>query len=328
LTTTRAIVNIGRGLLQLQELPLPQPGPGQVRIHTAACAICATDLKLISGSDRVGFPAIPGHEWSGTVDATGPDVDESLTGAFVVGENVLSDGGEVGFEHPGAYAEYFLTEASRLYEMPPSFDPAVACLIEPLAVCVHAQRRLAASIQERALIFGDGGIGLLMLALLRAAGTQKVVVIGGRRGRLRLASELGAAAVHDYRELGTPLGHAIRTLYRDGFSSVVEASGAPIALEGAFEAATPNGTVLVIGDYDYAQATFVWNDLVHRELTLVGSNASAGAWPAAISLAVSSAVPLKRLVSVVLPAVDFAHALTVIRAERDDVVKVVLDWRA
>ena len=77
------------------------------------------------------------------MEATGPDVDASLTGAFVVGENVLSIGGEVGFEHPGAYAEYFLTEASRLYEMPPSLDPAVACLIEPLAVCVHAQRRLA-----------------------------------------------------------------------------------------------------------------------------------------------------------------------------------------
>ena len=67
----KAIVNTAPGQLEFQELPLPEPGAGQVRIRTGACAICATDLVMIAGWDRTGFPAIPGHEWAGTVDAAG-----------------------------------------------------------------------------------------------------------------------------------------------------------------------------------------------------------------------------------------------------------------
>jgi D-arabinose 1-dehydrogenase-like Zn-dependent alcohol dehydrogenase len=45
----KAIVNTGPGRLELKEWPTPTPGPGQVRIRTAACGICATDLKMIAG---------------------------------------------------------------------------------------------------------------------------------------------------------------------------------------------------------------------------------------------------------------------------------------
>ena len=58
----KAIVNFGPGQLEMRELPLPKPGPGQVRIKTAACGVCVTDLLMIAGWQRTGFPAIPGHE--------------------------------------------------------------------------------------------------------------------------------------------------------------------------------------------------------------------------------------------------------------------------
>ncbi len=73
----KAIVNTGPGRLEMRDLPTPSPAAGQVRIRTGAVGICATDLEMIGGWDRTGFPAIPGHEWSGTVDALGPGVDES-----------------------------------------------------------------------------------------------------------------------------------------------------------------------------------------------------------------------------------------------------------
>ena len=76
---------------------------------------------MISGWERTTFPAVPGHEWSGTVDAVGLGVNPSLVGKLCVAENVLSDGGEVGFEHFGAYTEYLLTEASRLHVLPDEF---------------------------------------------------------------------------------------------------------------------------------------------------------------------------------------------------------------
>ena len=114
----KAIVNTAPNRLELLDWPLPHPGPGQVRIRTGACAICATDLNMIAGWERTGTPAIPGHEWAGTVDAVGEGADPALPGRRCVGDNILSDGGEVGFEHPGGYGEYFLTEANNLHFLP------------------------------------------------------------------------------------------------------------------------------------------------------------------------------------------------------------------
>ena len=73
-----AIVNIGPNQLAWQDRPNSDPGPGQVRIRTAACGICGTDLEMIRGWSRTTFPCVPGHEWSGTVDALGPGVPEAL----------------------------------------------------------------------------------------------------------------------------------------------------------------------------------------------------------------------------------------------------------
>lgn len=36
--------------LKLQHVPVPQPGPGQVRVKVAACAVCRTDLHVVSNS--------------------------------------------------------------------------------------------------------------------------------------------------------------------------------------------------------------------------------------------------------------------------------------
>ncbi len=306
---------------------MPEPGPGQARIRTAACGICATDLEMIAGWNRTGFPAIPGHEWSGVVDAVGPAADAALVGRLCVAENVLSDGGEVGFEHPGGYGQYLLTEAKNLYPLPENFSPTTAALIEPLAVCVRAIRRLRLGDFRSALILGDGTIGLLMLLLLGARNVDRIAMVGGRPGRLEMARELGAAAVLNYHDVGPDLAQAIAALPGAPFPNVVEASGSSAAIHAALSAAAQGGKIIVIGDYGASCAHFPWNRLLLSELELIGSNASAGAWPEAVRLAVTGAVPLERLVSRRLPASSFAEALEMTRKSRD-VVKIVMQWMA
>jgi threonine dehydrogenase-like Zn-dependent dehydrogenase len=103
------------------------------------------------------------------VEAVGAGVDQGLIGMRCVAENVLSDGGEIGFEHPGGYGEFFLTAARNLYTLPPGFPYHIAALVEPLSVTVRGLRRLRPEAGQRVLIFGDGPIGLLTL-MLSAAG--------------------------------------------------------------------------------------------------------------------------------------------------------------
>ncbi len=322
----KAIVNTAPNQLELQELPLPQPGPGQVRIRSGACGICATDILMIAGWDRTPFPSIPGHEWAGQVDALGPGVAAELAGRRCVAENVLADGKEVGFEYPGGYGEYFLTEAANLYLLPDDFPFAVAALMEPLAVSVRALKKLRLADAHRALVIGDGPIGLLMLMLLRRAGVAEVTVAGGRAPRLAIAREAGASQVLNYHTLSGDLADSLLQAAGPAFPLVVEASGSPSAMQASLRLAQNCGQIMVLGDYGTGRADFAWNHLLHHELEIIGSNASAGAWPEAVRLAVEGTLPLERLVTQRLPAARFAEGVELTRARRAEVVKVVLEW--
>ena len=83
---------------------------------------------------------------------------------------------------------------------------------------------------------------------------------------------------------------------------------------------------IYIGDYHDARASFRWNHVLLNELHLVGSNASAGAWPEAVRLATQGALPLARLVTHELPAARFDEAVAMLRDRAPGVVKVVLTW--
>lgn len=322
----RAIVNTAPGKLELKELPTPEPKKGEVLIRTGACGICATDIKMIAGWDRTGYPSIPGHEWSGTVTAVGPGVAEALVGCRCVAENVLSGGGEVGFEYPGGYGEYFVTEAHNVHRLPETFPFADAALIEPLAVAVRGTRRLRIEDFSRALVLGDGAVGLLLVATLREAGVQEVVVVGSRPARLALAAELGARQVVDYHRAGADLAGAIRSTGYASFPNIVEASGSVQALDAALDVVAWGGHIVIIGDHGDARANFAWNSLLHREMELIGSNASAGAWAETLKLTTTGKLPLAKLVSHRFAIADYEQAIELTRARRGDVVKVVLEW--
>jgi threonine dehydrogenase-like Zn-dependent dehydrogenase len=322
----RAIVNTAPDRLKMQAMPLPQPGPGQVRIRTGACGICATDLAMIAGWERTGFPAIPGHEWSGTVDAVGPGGDESLTGHRCVAENVLSDGKEVGFEHPGGYGEYFLTEAANVQLLPDDFPFAAAVLIEPLAVAVRGKHRLGAGAADPVLILGDGPIGLLMVLVLMQESPRRICLVGGRAHRLALATQFGAAQTLNYHQLSGDFAAALRGQAGAGFPTIIEASGSAAAMNAALEVVQPGGKILALGDYGAERANFRWNQLLHREMALIGSNASAGAWPEAVWLAVKDRLPLDALVTHRLPAERFQEGFALMHDRHSTVVKIVMEW--
>ncbi|MBN8215536.1 MAG: alcohol dehydrogenase catalytic domain-containing protein [Spirochaetes bacterium] len=321
----KAIVNTAAGRLEWRELPLPKPRAGWVRIRTSYTGICATDLEMMGGWERTGFPSIPGHEWSGRVDELGPGVGEELRGKPCVAENVLSDGGEVGFEHPGGYAEYFLTEAKNVHVLPEDFDLSSAPLIEPLAVCVRGLMRMAPVGRVGAVILGDGPIGLLLLALLHLRGFSGITLVGGRLPRLRLAEALGASETIDYHACGDALAEQIRKRHPAPRLHVLEASGSPLGIQTALEVADRGAKLLCIGDYGALRADFPWNTLLHRELAFIGSNASSGAWAEAVKIAVDGGIPLGRLVTLTVAAPHFDEAIAHTRDSRDS-IKATLDW--
>ena len=129
----------------------------------------------------------------------------------------------------------------------------------------------------------------------------------------------------NYHEAEADLAAAISALPGAPFANVVEASGSPAGVRAGMAAAAPEGKILVIGDYGDGRADFLWNQFLHKELELIGSNASAGAWTRAVELAVAGAAPLAALLSRRLPATSGVEAVELVKRFRD-LIKVVLEW--
>jgi (R,R)-butanediol dehydrogenase/meso-butanediol dehydrogenase/diacetyl reductase len=208
--------------------------------------------------------------------------------------------------------------------LPPDFPLAVAALIEPLAVCVRAMNRFRIENRRSAVVFGDGAIGLLMLLLLKNEGLAHVTLIGGREARLNLARQFGATTVLNYHETAD-LPKAIAASPGSPFFNVIEASGSPAAMHATLEVAAITGKILVIGDYCEGRADFPWNRILHHELELIGSNASAGGWNRAVKLAISGSLPLGQLISWRVPASCGVEGIALAQRSRS-MVKMVLEW--
>ena len=321
----RALVTTRPNRLELRELPTPQPGSGEVLIRTGAVGICATDLQMLAGWDRTGYPAIPGHEWAGTVEAVGPDVDPRLVGLRCVGDNILAPGIEVGFERPGGYAQFFVTEAARLHGVE-DVPWHLAVLAEPLAVCLRGVHRLGLQDRSSAVVLGDGPIGLLMVAALRRAGVHRIALVGGRAQRLEVADALGACVALDYHATPDVAEALRRQANLRSVPNVVEASGTAYGIDLVFRLAVNEGRVLILGDYGEARADFPWNEILHRELSLIGSNAGTGAWEEAAAWIRAGDPLLAKLVTHRFPAERFQDALATLRDRASGAIKVVLEW--
>src|SRR5258708_12634747 len=82
--TMRAGVYRDKGVVRVEEVPVPDVGANEILIKVAACGVCGTDIKKIF-QRYVEPPQILGHELAGRVVATGPGVTK-----FAPGDRVMS----------------------------------------------------------------------------------------------------------------------------------------------------------------------------------------------------------------------------------------------
>ena len=70
-----ASVYVGDGVLEVQQVDVPEPGPNDVLVEVGQCGICGTDVHLVL--EKIARPGtVLGHEWSGTIAALGDDVTD------------------------------------------------------------------------------------------------------------------------------------------------------------------------------------------------------------------------------------------------------------
>ena len=131
-TTMQGAFFLGPNEMALREVSVPVPGPSEVLLRVGACAVCGTDLRILSGGKTRGVvpPRVLGHEIAATVVAHG-DGAEAITGVpvgtrvtlppgitcgacrfCVIGlENHCTRREAFGYKYDGGFAEYMLVPA-------------------------------------------------------------------------------------------------------------------------------------------------------------------------------------------------------------------------
>jgi NADPH2:quinone reductase len=161
-------------VLGLETRPEPQPGAGQVRIRVHAAPVHPTDLHIMRG--RYGFapdfPAVPGVESVGTVDAVGDGVE-----SVGVGQRVITVG------ITGTWQQYVVADAARVLAVPDTMSASTAAqlLTNPLTAVLLVTRELAVARGELLLQTAAGStVGKLVVQLGRQLGFRTINVVRRR----------------------------------------------------------------------------------------------------------------------------------------------------
>ncbi len=317
----RALVLTRYNHFEVQDVPEPQVGPRDVLVEVKACGICGSDVHGMDGSSgRRIPPIIMGHEASGVVAELGAEVTDLQVGDRVTFDSMISCGrchfcrrGRINlcdnrrvlgvscaeFRQDGAFAEYVAVPRHIVFALPESVSFEQAAMVEPVSVAVHAARRVPIHLNDTAVVVGTGMIGLLAVQALRAAGCGRILAVDIEPKRLELACCLGADEGFSARETDVA-GEVLRRTEGRGADLVVEAVGMAETVKTAIACVRKGGSVGLVGNLT-PEVPLPLQGTVTREITLYGSCASSGEYPACLDLIARGTIRVDRLLSAVAP---------------------------
>ncbi len=302
------------------DVPEPERPKGWARMRVRNAGICGTDLQILSGYH--GYRGIPGHEFSGVVEESD---ETSLRGRRVVGEINVGCGhcascrtgmerhckdrcamGILGLQ--GCMAEFCMLPDANLHALPDEIPEIRAVFVEPLSAACEILEQVPLRGSERAVVLGDGRIGILCAWVLSTV-LDDVTLVGRHPAKLEAAR---------WRCLNTCEKTGPR---EEDADLVVEATGGVRGLADALALCRPRGTVVLkttVADsflIDLAPA-------VVKEISIVGSRC--GHFSEGLRILMNHPdMPLERLITGRYPMERGIEAFE--RARQRESLKVLLE---
>jgi threonine dehydrogenase-like Zn-dependent dehydrogenase len=312
----------GLSCTALQEIPEPELlGPDWVKIQTRYGGICGSDIGTVFLDSSPyytpfsSFPFVFGHENAGQIAALGTEVAGWQVGDRVVVEPMLwcaprgftelctfCSRGEInrcerlrdGIIEPGimtglcastggSWSPYFLAHKSQLYRVPDGVSDENAVLVEPFAVGMHAVLQNWPQDSDTVIVQGCGTIGLMVIASLRALGSQaRIIALARYPFQGEAARRLGADDVlvggkkgkyaETARLVGATLARPLvgKKVVFGGAEVVYECAGTDAALDDALRFTRNGGRTVLVGAPNIAKR-IDWTSIFSKELTVRAS---------------------------------------------------------
>ncbi|MBI3751757.1 MAG: zinc-dependent alcohol dehydrogenase family protein [Chloroflexi bacterium] len=205
--------------LHLRDVADPDATPGELVLRVTACAVCRTDLQIVTGDLAPHrSPVVPGHQVVGVVEQAGEGVRGWATGdragvTWLAGfdgtcgfcrsgrENLCEAATFTGWDRDGGYAERMTVGADVTVRIPKGFDDLAAAPLLCGGVIGYRALRLTglepAQPGVRLGLYGFGASALQAIQVARLWGWD-VHVASRSAADLERAERFGAGSVGGY----------------------------------------------------------------------------------------------------------------------------------
>jgi threonine dehydrogenase-like Zn-dependent dehydrogenase len=327
-----------------EEVPAPEAGPADVIVAVKACGICGSDVHGMDGSTgRRRPPIIMGHEAAGVITSIGSGVTGWAAGDRVTFDSTiycghcefcrrgltnLCDHRRVlgvsceDYRQNGAFADFVAVPQHILYRLPDDLAFEHAALVEPFAIALHAIRRAPPTLNGTVAVVGAGMIGLALVQALSQAGCGRLIAVDIADDKLALAAKCGATNTINSVTEDAPAA-ILRLTQGLGADLAFEAVGVPATVDLALRCLRKGGTATLVGNVT-PKIEFPLQIAVTRELTIHGSCASQGEYPACLDMLARGALRAAPLISATAPLADGADWFDRLYRKEAGLLKVVL----
>ncbi len=341
--------------IEVKEFSIPALQDDDILVKVEGCGICGTDVHEWKGDPFAIIPVTLGHEGTGEIIALGKNVkmdtagnpikvgDKIVTSVISCGEcyvcrnqpantNLCDKQGVFGLiphgeQNPltGWFATHLLIRGKgSTYFVVNDLDLQERMLLELACVCVHALKRANSTglinFNSKVLIQGLGPVGLVMTAVLRAAGVNHIIAIDGTPKRLEMAKKLGAKTVISFKDIPT-LEERVKLVKSVangvGADFAFQCTGAPMAAKDIYEYIRRGGGLCEMGFF-VNNGEYQVNPhfaMCNKEITLVGSwDYSADDYPTTMAFlrqAREMNIPIKELITHTFPLDKLNEAMEV-----------------
>ena len=303
------------GDLRVGDEPVPEVEPGMSLVQVTAVGICGSDLHWWDegaiGDAKLTHPLVLGHEGAGVI-AGGPRAGQRVAidpaipcltcRACRDGYRNLcyrlkfSGHGET----DGMMREFMAWPTTALHPLPDRVSDADGAMLEPLGVAIHSVDLGHLPFGGTASVIGCGPIGLLLIAVLKAAGASSVLAVEPLAHRREAAQRLGADKVADsawFAGGGAVEDELMRELTGAGVDVAFEAAGNNEGVELAMASVRPGGRVVLAGIPGDDVIRFGASLARRKGLTIAMVRRMNEVYPRAISLAERGVVDLGSVVT-------------------------------
>ena len=284
----------GNSTVEIKDVDKPSLGSHEILVKMQACGICGSDVEKVFG--KYGQPSMRlGHEPAGIITQVGADVSD-----FSVGDRVFthhhvacysddchecSHGNETmckkyyesNLEPCGLADEYIVpewnVEHGGVLKIPDSVTFEEAAMIEPLACCIRAWKKVTFKKNDSVAVLGIGPTGIMHALLAKSYGFEKIFCLDLNEFRLDFAKKFETITINSGNT--NALEKIKSETANQGVDVVIVSTSSLDALKDAVSLVRKGGTIVMFGvPSKGAKVHLDMSEVYSKGITIVNSYAA------------------------------------------------------